>query len=164
GVPVWSATYSAYGVTQIDVERVVSQVRFSGQYHDDETGFFYNWHRYYDPDVGRYLSTDPLGSKTRLSVKDPIGFRSDRVNLYRYVFDDPINSTDPNGMEVKICTRRSLVVPCGNHVYFWDTRTNQTCAKQGFSGMGNFSNPENGPNGDICVTVPNSEGNEDQLM
>ena len=32
-----------------------------GQYHDDETGLAYNYFRYYDPEVGRYLSTDPIG-------------------------------------------------------------------------------------------------------
>jgi RHS repeat-associated protein len=32
-----------------------------GQYHDVETGLYYDFHRYYDPAVGRYQSADPLG-------------------------------------------------------------------------------------------------------
>jgi RHS repeat-associated protein len=36
-------------------------LRFPGQYHDAESGLHYNYHRYYDPESGRYLSTDPLG-------------------------------------------------------------------------------------------------------
>ncbi|TDV48706.1 RHS repeat-associated core domain-containing protein [Actinophytocola oryzae] len=36
-------------------------LRFPGQYHDDETGLYYNVHRYYDPLVGRYATHDPLG-------------------------------------------------------------------------------------------------------
>ncbi|WP_278264282.1 RHS repeat-associated core domain-containing protein [Nocardia sp. AG03] len=35
--------------------------RFQGQQYDDETGLHYNYHRYYDPETGRYLSQDPLG-------------------------------------------------------------------------------------------------------
>ncbi|UGT62567.1 putative T7SS-secreted protein [Nocardia asteroides] len=36
-------------------------LRFPGQIHDPETGLHYNHHRYYDPEIGRYLSSDPLG-------------------------------------------------------------------------------------------------------
>ncbi|MFC8527212.1 putative T7SS-secreted protein [Nocardia sp. NPDC057227] len=36
-------------------------LRFPGQLHDPETGLHYNHHRYYDPETGRYLSSDPLG-------------------------------------------------------------------------------------------------------
>lgn len=38
-----------------------TQVRFSGQWADEETGLHYNRYRYYDPDSGRYLSPDPVG-------------------------------------------------------------------------------------------------------
>jgi RHS repeat-associated protein len=36
-------------------------LRFPGQYRDAETGLYYNYHRYYDPDTGCYQSPDPLG-------------------------------------------------------------------------------------------------------
>jgi RHS repeat-associated protein len=36
-------------------------LRFPGQYEDAETGLYYNRHRYYDPDLGAYLTPDPLG-------------------------------------------------------------------------------------------------------
>lgn len=58
-------------------------LEFPGQYLDDETGLHYNFHRYYDPAVSRYVSPDPLGlaaghnpfSYTRnpLTSADPLG-------------------------------------------------------------------------------------------
>jgi RHS repeat-associated protein len=38
-----------------------SPIRFPGQYHDPETGWHYNHHRYYQPTTGRYTAPDPLG-------------------------------------------------------------------------------------------------------
>jgi RHS repeat-associated protein len=43
------------------VEAVPCNIRLPGQYHDAETGLHYNWHRYYDPNTGRYISADPIG-------------------------------------------------------------------------------------------------------
>nr|WP_269467556.1 MULTISPECIES: RHS repeat-associated core domain-containing protein [Burkholderia] len=40
---------------------MANPVRFQGQYHDHESGLHYNRHRYYDPEVGRYISLDPIG-------------------------------------------------------------------------------------------------------
>ncbi|MBY5969685.1 RHS repeat-associated core domain-containing protein [Halomonas denitrificans] len=34
--------------------------RFQGQYHDEETGLHYNRHRYYDPEIGRFTTQDPI--------------------------------------------------------------------------------------------------------
>jgi RHS repeat-associated protein len=40
---------------------VTCRLRFPGQYWDEESGLHYNYFRYYDPEVGRFLSPDPLG-------------------------------------------------------------------------------------------------------
>nr|WP_218113715.1 RHS repeat-associated core domain-containing protein [Superficieibacter electus] len=36
-------------------------LRFMGQWFDEESGLHYNLHRYYDPQTGQYLLTDPIG-------------------------------------------------------------------------------------------------------
>jgi RHS repeat-associated protein len=61
---VWSAKYNAYGkVTHLAFgggEQLDQPLRFQGQYFDAESGLHYNRHRYYDPEVGRYLTPDPI--------------------------------------------------------------------------------------------------------
>ncbi|MCU1748385.1 RHS repeat domain-containing protein, partial [Pseudomonas sp. 6D_7.1_Bac1] len=63
GEIVWSATYKAYGklasLQQFGEEQLEQPLRFQGQYFDAESGLHYNRHRYYNPDIGRYLTPDP---------------------------------------------------------------------------------------------------------
>ncbi|MFQ2274315.1 RHS repeat-associated core domain-containing protein, partial [Aeromonas hydrophila] len=37
------------------------ELRYQGQIYDQETGFYYNRHRYFDPELGQYISSDPIG-------------------------------------------------------------------------------------------------------
>jgi RHS repeat-associated protein len=60
GAIVWSAKYEGFGKAVVEVGTVVNNLRFPGQYQDQETGLHYNYHRYYDPAIGRYLRTDPI--------------------------------------------------------------------------------------------------------
>ena len=54
--------YQAYGNVARERVRVVnSPLRFQGQYFDEETGLHYNRHRYYSPEIGRFITVDPIG-------------------------------------------------------------------------------------------------------
>ncbi|RME57712.1 RHS repeat-associated core domain-containing protein, partial [Candidatus Parcubacteria bacterium] len=57
----------AFGVATVNEDpdgdgiRVTNNFRFPGQYYDAETGLNYNYQRTYDPSLGRYTQTDPIG-------------------------------------------------------------------------------------------------------
>ncbi|MFP3497937.1 RHS repeat-associated core domain-containing protein, partial [Pseudomonas sp. SIMBA_059] len=79
GEIAWSAHYRAYGeIARLDVGKIDNPLRFQGQYCDAESGLHYNRHRYYNPDIGRYLTPDPVklagGINAYLYVPNPTGW------------------------------------------------------------------------------------------
>ncbi|HEC54316.1 MAG TPA: type IV secretion protein Rhs, partial [Gammaproteobacteria bacterium] len=88
GEIVWSAHYRAYGeISRLDIGKIDNPLRFQGQYFDQESGLHYNRHRYYNPDIGRYLTPDP--------VKLAGG-----VNGYQYAHN-PTGWIDPLGLSCR---------------------------------------------------------------
>jgi len=85
---VWEAVYEPFGEEDINPNStVVSNFRFPGQYYDSESGFHYNYHRYYDPKTGTYLSPDPIG-------------QTGGLNLYLYGTNNAINLIDILGLRI----------------------------------------------------------------
>jgi len=103
GTVVWSADYRPFGQADVTVNTVANNFRFPGQYEDEETGLHYNWHRYYDPGIGKYLRADPSHSVQSGGMGVPylIPFLLDKpqeLNAYTYVQNDPVNMLDPTGL------------------------------------------------------------------
>ena len=62
GQVVWRWEGEAFGRTPaIELAGVRINLRFPGQYFDEETRLHYNHFRYYDPQIGRYITSDPVG-------------------------------------------------------------------------------------------------------
>ena len=88
---VWSWESDAFGMAAPlqdpdgnGVQTVIN-LRFPGQYYDAESGLHYNGQRYYDPKMGRYISSDPIGL-------------SGGMNTYAYSGNDPVNGVDFDGL------------------------------------------------------------------
>ena len=94
---VWRWDSDAFGRTLPDEDPdgdgngTTVNLRFPGQYFDQETGFHYNYHRTYDPSTGRYVESDPIGLGGGL-------------NTYGYALANPMSLVDPYGLDVKIVT------------------------------------------------------------
>ncbi|MGD9505601.1 MAG: RHS repeat-associated core domain-containing protein [Syntrophobacteraceae bacterium] len=81
----WKAAYAPFGRARVLVHEVENPLRLPGQYFDEETGWHYNYFRYYDPETGRYLTPDPIGL-------------AGGINPYAYCLNDPVNGIDPYGL------------------------------------------------------------------
>jgi RHS repeat-associated protein len=94
---------------------IVNPFTYTGREFDTETGLYYYRSRYYDSNIGRFIS------------EDPIDFSGGDNNLYGYVSNDPINLTDPSGLVpvrqipcgesdrsacVKICSKKGGMLSC----------------------------------------------------
>ena len=91
GEAVWTAEYEAWGrickETVSDGLKTNIPFRFQGQYYDEESGLHYNRFRYYDPEIGRFVSQDPIGLMGG-------------INVYIYA-PNPIEWVDPFGLASK---------------------------------------------------------------
>jgi RHS repeat-associated protein len=76
--------YDAYGKRTATNNWYTTRLGYTGQYHDNETGFIYLRARLYDPTTGMFLTRDPAVGLTRLP--------------YGYTYGDPLNHVDRNGL------------------------------------------------------------------
>ncbi|QWP76538.1 RHS repeat protein [Lysobacter sp. K5869] len=93
GVWSWDVKGEAFGNSEPnedadgDGAALRFDMRFPGQRFDRASGFSYNYLRSYDPSVGRYLESDPIGL-------------NGGINTYSYAYGDPLGGIDPRGTQV----------------------------------------------------------------
>ncbi|HBA7059457.1 TPA: RHS repeat protein, partial [Escherichia coli] len=65
GTTAWYAEYDEWGnqLSEDNPHQLQQLIRLPGQQYDEESGLYYNRHRYYDPLQGRYITQDPIGLK-----------------------------------------------------------------------------------------------------
>jgi RHS repeat-associated protein len=82
---VWDGVFDPFGNVWSIAGSETMLLMFPGQYYDSETQLSQNWHRDYDPTIGRYVQSDPIGLWGG-------------INTYAYVGNNPLRYLDPNGM------------------------------------------------------------------
>ena len=93
GATVVSYSYDPWGActtsgTMASTLGTLNPFRYHGYVYDEETGWYYLSSRYYNPEVGRYLSADTLSS----TGQGVLGY-----NMYAYCLNNPTTNYDPSG-------------------------------------------------------------------
>ncbi len=78
-------TYNSFGISTASTGTMPNPFQYTARDYDSETGLRYYRARYYDPQIGRFLS------------EDPIGFMGGSANFFPYVLNNPIRVKDPSG-------------------------------------------------------------------
>ncbi|WP_211327524.1 RHS repeat-associated core domain-containing protein [Umboniibacter marinipuniceus] len=80
---VWRGVHNGYDIEETTTTESL-HVKFPGQYDIIGNGLYFNYHRDYDPSIGRYLQSDPIGN-------------AGGVNTYAYTNGNPVMMVDPWG-------------------------------------------------------------------
>ena len=104
GTVIKNYDYDAWGTpTKDDGAQIDNPIRYAGEYFDDESGMIYLRARYYQPEVGRFISEDPA---------------KDGMNWYGYCAGNPVNYIDFTG-----CSYVPIKIFGRNYGVSWDSES-----------------------------------------
>lgn len=101
-VSVWSAEWLPWGAPHAITGTATLNARFPGQWFQLEAGLHYNWHRHYDPSLGRYTQPDPLGFV-------------DGPSVYGYARASAQQRVDRDGLQATPLPWPSIAAICSAH-------------------------------------------------
>ena len=86
-------SYDAWGKCTIKSNvsgiATINPFRYRGYYYDTETGLYYLNARYYDPEIGRFISPDSIAYLFPETING--------LNVYAYCLNNPVMCSDPYG-------------------------------------------------------------------
>ena len=100
GALVWDRIQTPFGLDHSVTGAAATPVRFPGQYADGESSLHYNYFRDYDPSLGRYIQSDPIGLAGGL-------------NTYGYAGGNPLGYADPYGLRATTMGGFGLIAGAG---------------------------------------------------
>lgn len=106
----------------MDVSAVDNRWMFTGREWLPEIKLYDYRNRVYSAKLGRFLQTDPMR------------FNAGDINLYRYVLNNPVRFTDPNGLDLLIYSSDAFGIDGINHAFAYSTVENDGVGRSGSSG------------------------------
>ena len=134
GEEIKTYTYDAWGKMTSETgtsSASGNEYKFTSRRWEDEIGLQYNRARFYDPELGRFITRDPLTggpddptisyfsgvySQIHRFIKEYVdALQPDKLNRYVYAYNNPINFIDPLGLDVTNLTGEDLIVKVESH-------------------------------------------------
>ena len=85
GSAIWNRNFYPFG-EEAYAYSTGNEYKFTGKEWDEESDLYYSWHRYYDPEIGRFTQVDPLWSQYP------------GLTSYQYCANNPLKFVDPTGL------------------------------------------------------------------
>jgi len=129
GTVSWSRDYYPFGSDK-DAGGTGNDYKFTGKQWDDESDLYYSWHRYYDPEIGRFIQVDPMWDKYP------------SLTPYHYCANNPLVLVDPEGSLIMNSQQKNAYIKAlEDATHAWYSKYNKLKNKIRESGYGYLGNP-----------------------
>ncbi|GAW86333.1 hypothetical protein bplSymb_SCF02404P010 [Bathymodiolus platifrons methanotrophic gill symbiont] len=119
--------YGSFGENFSSQESYSNDFRYTGEQTESDTGLIYLRARYYDPEIGRFISRDPFSGY--MSVPES-------QNMYAYAHNNPLKFVDPSGECVETLWDAANVIYDIGKISYGYLNNNQHAVSSGYSDLG----------------------------